>query len=549
MPPIPMSRTVPGLLDEQAARFGAREALVGGGARLTYAQLRDEVRAFAKRLHALGVRKGDHVAILMANRPEWIVADLAVCMLGAVMVAVNTWVTARELCYVLAHSDAKILIASDHFLKYDYFAMLGELEPLAAALPRLERIVHVGARGYKDSLPFADVFARARTVADEEIARAARAIDPQDVCYLLYTSGSTSTPKGVQLQHYALIENMWHIGERMHVSERDRLWLAVSLFWGLGCENALFNLLTHGGCVVLQEHFEPGEALRLIEAERCTLFYGTPNMAQAMAEHPDRPARDLSSLRSGGTVGTPEQIRRVVDLGAREICNIYGLTETYGNCAVTDAAEPLDIRTSSVGPPLPGVELRIVDERGRPLKPGEVGEIRVKGYVTVGYYKDEEKNRAAFDADGYFVTGDLGTLDAQGRLYFRGRIKEMIKTGGINVAPVEVEETLMAHPAVKLACVTGVPDARRDEVIAALVVCESGQTVAEADLLAHCRRALAAYKIPRLVKFVNEADLPLTVTGKLQKNRLAEFFTVPGRSAARSDALQTRGPVEEWTPD
>jgi len=274
----------------------------------------------------------------------------------------------------------------------------------------------------------------------------------------------------------------------------------------------------------LQEHFEPGEALRLIEAERCTLLYGTPNMAQAMAEHPDRPVRDVSSLRSGGTVGTPEQIRRVVDLGAREICNIYGLTETYGNCAVTDAAEPLDIRMVSVGPPLPGVDLRIVDEHGRPLAPGEVGEIRVKGYVTVGYYKDDEKNRAAFDADGYFVTGDLGALDAEGRLYFRGRIKEMIKTGGINVAPVEVEEALMAHPAVKLACVTGVPDARRDEVIAALIVCEAGQSVAEADLLAHCRRALAAYKIPRLVKFVNEAELPLTVTGKLQKNRLAEFF-------------------------
>jgi len=519
-----MSRTVPVLLDEQAARFGAREALVGGGTRLTYAQLREEVRGFAKGLYALGVRKGDHVAILMGNRPEWIVADLAACALGAVMVAVNTWVTARELCYVLAHSDTKVLVASDNFLKYDYFALLDELEPLAAALPRLERIVHVGVRGYKGSLPFADVFARGRMVSDEELARAARAIDPHDVCYLLYTSGSTSTPKGVQLQHYALIENMWYIGERMHVTERDRLWLAVSLFWGLGCENALFNLLTHGGCVVLQEHFEPGEALRLIEAERCTLLYGTPNMAQAMAEHPDRPVRDVSSLRSGGTVGTPEQIRRVVDLGAREICNIYGLTETYGNCAVTDAAEPLDIRMVSVGPPLPGVDLRIVDEHGRPLAPGEVGEIRVKGYVTVGYYKDDEKNRAAFDADGYFVTGDLGALDAEGRLYFRGRIKEMIKTGGINVAPVEVEEALMAHPAVKLACVTGVPDARRDEVIAALIVCEAGQSVAEADLLAHCRRALAAYKIPRLVKFVNEAELPLTVTGKLQKNRLAEFF-------------------------
>jgi fatty-acyl-CoA synthase len=525
MTPMPTSRTVPGLIDDQAARFPAREALVGGDARYTYAQLRDEVRAFAKGLHALGLRKGDHVAILMGNRPEWIIADLAVCALGAVMVAVNTWVTARELRYVLAHSDAKLLIASDHFLKYDYFALLGELEPLSAALPRLARIVHVGERGYQDSLPFAQVYAHGRAVPDAEIDRAGRAVDPRDVCYLLYTSGSTSTPKGVQLQHYALIENMWHIGERMHVTEHDRLWLAVSLFWGLGCENALFNLLTHGGCVVLQEHFEAGEALRLIEAERCSVFYGTPNMAQAMAEHADRPVRDLSSLRSGGTVGTPEQIRRVAELGAREICNIYGLTETYGNCAVTDAAEPLEIRTTSVGRALPGVELRIVDDAGRPLKAGEIGEIRVKGYVTVGYYKDENKNRAAFDRDGYFITGDLGMLDEEGRLYFRGRIKEMIKTGGINVAPVEVEETLMAHPAVKLACVTGVPDARRDEVIAALIVCEDGKSVAEADLLAHCRRALAAYKIPRLVKFVNEADLPLTVTGKLQKNRLAEFFT------------------------
>jgi fatty-acyl-CoA synthase len=528
MPRIPSSRTIPGLIEEQAQRFGPREALIGGEERYTYAQLREAVRACAKGLHALGVRKGDHVAILMGNRPEWVIADLAVCALGAVMVAVNTWVTARELCYVLAHSDAKLLIASDHFLKYDYFAMLDELEPLATSLPRLERIVHVGASGYKDSLSFADVYQCGRAVRDEAIDRAARAIDPADVCYLLYTSGSTSTPKGVQLQHYALIENMWHIGERMHATEHDRLWLAVSLFWGLGCENALMNLLTHGGCVVLQEHFEAGEGLRLIEAERCTLFYGTPNMAQALAEHPERAARDLSSLRSGGTVGTPEQIRRVIELGAREICNIYGLTETYGNCAVTDAAESLEIRTTSVGRPLPGVDMRIVDpENGRVLAAGEVGEIRVKGYVTVGYYKDEEKNRAAFDQDGYFITGDLGFLDGKGRLYFRGRIKEMIKTGGINVAPAEVEETLMAHPAVKLACVTGVPDARLDEVIAAVIVCETGRTVGEGDLIAHCRRALAAYKIPRLVKFVRESELPLTVTGKLQKNRLAEFFRSP----------------------
>jgi fatty-acyl-CoA synthase len=526
MSAMPTSRTIPALLDELAARFPQREALIGGGRRYTYATLREEVRAFAKGLHALGIRKGDMVAILMGNKPEWIIADLAICSLGGVMVAVNTWVTSRELGYVLAHSDTRALIASDHFLKCDYFAMLHELEPLARSAPRLELIMHVGARSYCDSISFDDAHARGRAVPDTEIERAAHAIDPQDVAYLLYTSGSTSTPKGVQLQHYALIENMWHIGQRMHVTEHDKLWLAVSLFWGFGCENALFNLLTHGGCVVLQESFEPSEGLRIIAAERCTLFYGTPNMAQALSEHPKRQEHDLSSLRSGGTVGTPEQIKRVVDLGARDICNIYGLTETYGNCTVSDAAEPLEIRIASVGRPLPGVDLRIVDPKtGNMLPQGEVGEIRVKGYVTVGYYKDTEKNLAAFDANGYFITGDLGFLDAEGRLHFRGRIKEMIKTVGINVAPVEVEETLMAHPGVKLACVTGVPDSQRDEVVAALIVCRPGQQVEQADLLALCRRRLAAYKVPRLMKFISETDLPLTVTGKVQKNRLAEFFT------------------------
>ena len=246
------------------------------------------VRAFAKGLTALGVAKGDKVAILMGNKPEWIIADLAICLIGGIMVAVNTWVTGRELQHILAHSDTTLLIASDRYLKYDYFAMLAELEPHAQAMPLLRQVVHVGARRYRDSIAFQDVVARGRDVADAAIDRAAGAIDPRDVAYILYTSGSTSTPKGVQLQHYALIENMWHIGERMHVTEQDRLWLAVSLFWGLGCENALFNLMTHGGCVVLQESFEPGEALRIISAERCTIFYGMPNMVQAIAEHPDR---------------------------------------------------------------------------------------------------------------------------------------------------------------------------------------------------------------------------------------------------------------------
>ena len=188
MPAMPTSRTIPSLLDELAARFPAREALVGCGQRYTYAALREEVRTFAKGLHALGVRKGEMVAILMGNKPEWVIADLAICSLGGIMVAVNTWVTTRELGYVLAHSDATTLIASDHFLRYDYFAMLDDLEPLAHSTPRLELIIHAGARAYLGSISFNDVYARGHTVPDAEIERAARALDPKDVAYLLYTS-------------------------------------------------------------------------------------------------------------------------------------------------------------------------------------------------------------------------------------------------------------------------------------------------------------------------------------------------------------------------
>ena len=381
MPMMPTSRSIPRLLDELARRFPQREALVGGDQRYTYASLRNEVRAFAKGLHALGVAKGDKVAILMGNKPEWIIADLAICLLGGIMVAVNTWATSRELQHILAHSDSTLLIASDRYLKYDYFAMLDELEPLARSMPLLRQVVHLGPRRYRDfdRVPRC-VRARPRRRRCGRSTRRSDAVDPRDVAYILYTSGSTSTPKGVQLQHYALIENMWHIGERMHVTEHDRLWLAVSLFWGLGCENALFNLMTHGGCVVLQESFEPGEALRLISAERCTIFYGMPNMVQAIAEHPDRPKYDISCLRAGGTLGTPEQLRRIVELGVKDFSTIYGLTESYGNCTVADGHDPLEIRFATVGRPLPGVDLRIIDAAtGREQPRGTVGEIRLKG--------------------------------------------------------------------------------------------------------------------------------------------------------------------------
>jgi fatty-acyl-CoA synthase len=317
---------------------------------------------------------------------------------------------------------------------------------------------------------------------------------------------------------------MFAIGERQHLTPADRMWMGISLFWGFGCENALLAVMTHGGCIVLQAEFDAGEALALIERERCTVYYGTPNIALALWEHPDRERRDLSSLRTGAAIGSPHAMQMVMDLGAREICNVYGLTECYGNCTVTDAHDPVEVRLHTVGRPLPGMEIRIVHpETRRPLAPGEVGEILIRGYMTPGYYRDPEKNAAAFDTDGFFVSGDLGLIDEDGRLRFRGRLKEMVKTGGINVAPVEVEEILLTHPAVEQVYVVGVPDRRKEEVLAAVVVLREGHQATAVELREFCRPSLAAFKVPQHVRLAKRAELPVTATGKVQKVRLREM--------------------------
>jgi fatty-acyl-CoA synthase len=521
---MPEARTTMALIHEMAARHPAREALISGEQRYSWAEFRDRVRAFAKGLHAAGIRRGDKVAILMGNRPEWLIANFAINALGGVMVAANTWATARELAYQLSHSECCMLLMSATFRKRDYLTLIEEARGEDYDLSGLKQIFCIADSALPESMaPFEDLWCLSADVADDDIDAAEAAIAGEDISCILYTSGSTALPKGVLLQHFALIENMWGIGERLHIREDDRLWLGVSLFWGLACENALFAVWSHGAAIIMQEYFDAGEALRLIEAERCTVYYGTPNMTLAIAEHPDCATRDISSLRVGATLGSPQQIRDLVDLGVPEACQIYGLTESYGNCSINDAHDSLARRTESIGKVLPGSEMILIDmESGQRVPVGEVGEIRLKGYVTTGYYKDPEKTTEAFDAEGYFRTGDLGLVDAEGYFYFRGRAKEMIKTGGINVSPAETEGVLMGHPTVELAYVIGLPDARRDEIVAAVII--STEEVAAETLIALCREALAAYKVPRKLIFVSHDDLPLTSTGKLQKNRLKDLF-------------------------
>src|SRR6201987_5673010 len=313
---------------------------------------------------------------------------------------------------MLEHCGASVLVTLDAFRGRSFLGALCEICPelvssapgalRSAKLPALHTVVAVQGGPAAGAFSFADFLTRGTGAGVAELAAAQRAVRPEDICYILYTSGSTAAPKGVTVAHGPLIANGFDIGERMHLTATDRVWLAVPLFWSFGSANAVPALITHGGSIVLQESFEPGEAIALIERERCTVYYGMANIARAMREHPSHPGRRLGAMRTGLTIGPPEDIAMTIEaLGAAELCNVYGATETYGNCAVTDAHDPLDQRLHNQGLPLPGMTIRAVDRVTREALPAdEVGELVVEGYVTPGYYSAPELDAAAFDERG-----------------------------------------------------------------------------------------------------------------------------------------------------
>lgn len=500
------ARTLPDQLDALADSAPEREFLVYGGERWTYRAFRDEARRLAAGLAAQGVRRGDHVGLLMGNCAEWLLVLFAALSLGARAVAVNTWFRTHELRHVLASADIDLLVAADRYLGQDYPALLRE----AGAFRKVETVVILGETP-PGALPFS-------ALRREPGAFPGPA--PDDVAQILFTSGTTAMPKGAQLTHRGILENMRAIGERMRLTPDDRVWLAINLFWSFAAANALGAALTHGAAIVLQHAFEPGEALALIERERCSVFYGMPNMARAMWEHPDRPSRDLSSLRTGLSIGTPGEMALIERLGVGRILQVYGLTEAYGNSAVCDYDDPVEVRHMTCGRPLPGQEVRLVDpETGLD---GDRGEIWLRGRTMPGYYNDPERDAEIFTADGWMKTGDLAARDGGGRLVFRGRLKDMLKSGGINIAPREIEAFLQDRPGVAEAHVVGVPDPVKGEVPVAAVVAEPGASLDADALKRACRAELAAYKTPRRIHIVERAALPVTATGKVRKRELAE---------------------------
>ena len=518
----PFARTLIELVREQAQAQPQAIALVCAQGNFSYQELAQRAAKVAGALHACGVKRGDRVGLLLGNCVEWLDVCLGAGAVGATVVPLSTWSTRSELAFLLPDAKLSVLVASPRFGEHDFEASLAALQGTPGMPEARQTWLLAGIDSRFGS--YSAIVEAAPTGGPLPPGQAASAGDD---ALILYTSGSTSAPKAVPLRHLAVIENAFNIGERQGLTREDRVLLSSPLFWAFGSANALPATFSHGATLVLMEKFDAALALQTIEREQCTVIYTLPAMSAAMAHHPTYDRQKLASLRTGVTIGSPEEFLFAVDkLGITDLCNIYGATETCGNCAVTWHHWPLQRRAYCQGPPLPGQELRFVDEATGAVVPnGTPGLAEVRGYTTQGYSgASAAQNTKAFTTDGFYRTGDMGLLNPDGDFVFVGRVSEMIKRAGINVSPAEVEAVLRRHPSVKDAAVVGIPDAARGERIFAYVVPAATAAIAEFDvaaLMRHCATESSKYKMPDHIEAC--ASLPLTVTGKLQRNELKQM--------------------------
>jgi len=527
----PKSRTLGNLIVEMAARFPDREAMVFRDQRITYRQFEREVEKRAQALTALGVVKGERVAVLFRNSPDWLYLYFAVTSIGAIFVGVSTWSQEKELDYVLRHCDASTFFLVDRFLKNDYSSQIKSILPAikesdpgtfrSEKLPFLKNVIFWGQDKPRGAIAYEEFCRMGEKVGDAHLEKTRAEVMPWDLAQILYTSGTTSFPKGVMHVHEALVMNGYQIGEHQVLNENDRAWLYFPLFFSAGCCNVTLGTVTHGACLVFQETFEPGEALKLMEREKCTTFHAWPNTVRAIMEHPDYPNTNLSHLHKGtGPWDLLMGLKHADGIGG---VNMYGMTETCTACACTRGDDPPEIRIKTQGHPFPGVEFKIVNETGERVQPGEVGEICVKGFnVMKGYYKKDPAE--TFDAEGFFHTGDRGKIDDRGFFRFKSRITEMIKTGGLNVSPLEVESYLTTHPKVIHVHVLGIPDPVKEERVGVVIVPKEGVECTAEEIREFCKGNISSYKIPEMIEFMKEEELPLTATGKVQKHKLLEIL-------------------------
>ena len=512
--------TIPELIDDAAERFGGNEAMVDGDVRWTFDELFAQIQRCAAALVATGVRHGDRVAIWAPNCWEWAVAALATHTIGGVLVPINTRFKGREAAYVLDASKARVLFTVTDFLDTDYVALLTD-----AGVPAgLDEIVVLRGTVPEHATAFADLMDRPVFDDLDAVASRAAAVEPDDLCNIMFTSGTTGSPKGAMLTHVATCRAFKSWSDVIGL-DQDRYLIINPFFHSFGLNAGILACLMTGSTMIPHPVFDVPQVMQRVPEERISMLPGPPAIYQTILNHPDLDSFDMSSLRLAVTGAAAIPVEMIVQmrerLGFEKVVTGYGLTESTGIATMCRHDDDPAIIATTSGRAIPDVEVQVVDADGNEVPRGEPGEIVVRGYnIMVGYLDDPEKTAETIDADGWLHTGDIGVMDDAGNIDITDRVKDMFINGGFNAYPAEIENLMMNHPDVAAVAVVGVPNERLGEVGFAFVVPATGSFPNADDIISWCRDEMANYKCPRHVAFVDA--FPLNASGKVLKYELRD---------------------------
>ena len=521
-----IQKTIGGLLEEIAATYPLHDALIQAEMEIRYnfERLSQEINRTARGFISKGIKSGDKIAIWAHNSAEWLLSFLGLIKIGAIVVPIDPNATIENLHYILAQSECCGLIISggSQHKKYAEMALAAKKK-----MTSLQFIFVLGKAATEEMIDWVELSDMAKRVENSALSEKAQAVDARNPMAIMYTSGTTGQPKGVVLDHRGLINKSMVSTERQGITHKDRLCLFFPLFhmFGNTCI-ALAGLLRGAAIIMPSETFEPPKVLRAILQERCTAIYGSPSMLIALIDHSEFKKEDWHTVSKGTIGGAPcpmELMRRIVeDIGVSDITVSYGITETSSWITMTHPTDPIHLRVSTIGTPLPCNEIKIIDPRtGEQLPPNRQGELCTRGFLMKEYYKMPAATAAAIDKDRWFHTGDLGEMNQQGFVKITGRLKDVIVRDGIDIFPVEVEEIIYRLSEISEVQVFGFPHPGKGQEVAAWVKLKEGVQLPLDSLAAHVEAHLPENKWPKHYKIVS--NFPMTGSGKIQKFKLAEM--------------------------